>query len=430
MSKITKIDAREILDSRGNPTLEVDTIIEEKFLGRFSVPSGASTGKYEALEKRDNNPEHFAGKGVKKVFEKIEQGISPDIFQKDFNQNSLDNFLIEKDGTTNKSNFGANSILGISMSFAKAEALKKDISLYAHIASLFGNNRPTLPIPMVNIINGGVHADSGLDIQEFMIVPFAPPSGTQKLTFSQTLESCDEVFMHLKNILKENNLDTNVGDEGGFVLHQTAQDFAPELGSHQKALDFIMQAIKKAGFEPGVDFGIALDCASSEFFKDGKYVLSSENKEMSSKELGDYYADLMKDYPIISIEDPFDEDDWEASVSFTQKFGDDIMIVGDDLFVTNMKRLEEGINKKAANAILVKLNQVGTLSETLDVIGKAKEAGFKTIISHRSGETEDTSIAHLAVGVGSAYIKTGSVSRGERTAKYNELLRIEEELDN
>jgi enolase len=415
MSAITKIEAREILDSRGNPTLEVDTTIDENFMGRFSVPSGASTGKYEALEKRDGDPEHFEGKGEKRLAERIEKEIVPELLNKDFDQRSLDNFLIQKDGTENKSNLGANTILGISMSFAKAEALKSNISFYKYIASLAQNNSLTLPTPMVNIINGGLHADSGLDIQEFMIVPLKNSS------FSQKLEDCDEVFMHLKSVLEENNLSTEVGDEGGF---------APKMASHQKALDSIVQAIKKAGFEPGKDFSIALDAASSEFFRDGKYVLKFENKEMNSSELSDYYENLINNYPIISIEDPFNQDDWNAWIGFENKFGEKSMVVGDDLFVTNLKKLEEGINKKAANAILVKLNQVGTLSETLDVIKRAKEAGFKTIISHRSGETEDTSIAHLSVGVSSQYIKTGSMSRGERTAKYNELLRIEESLKN
>jgi enolase len=415
MSQITKIEAREILDSRGNPTLEVDTTIEGGFMGRFSVPSGASKGKYEALEKRDGDMSHFEGKGEKKLALRIETEIAPEILNKDFDQASLDKFLIEKDGTENKSNLGANTILGISMSFAKAEAVKKNVPFYVHIGSIFGNDSFKLPTPMLNIINGGIHADSGLDIQEFMIVPLKSEA------FDKSLEKCDEVFMHLKNILIENNLSITVGDEGGF---------APKLNSHKKALDFIMQAIEKAGLKSGDDFGIAMDCASSEFYKDSKYVLKSENKEMSSGELGDYYENLIKDYPFVSIEDPFQEDDFESNASFTQKFGNKIMIVGDDLFVTNLKRLEEGIKKKAANAILIKLNQVGTLSETLSVIKKAKEAGFETVISHRSGETEDTSIVHLAVGVGSQYIKTGSVSRGERTAKYNELLRIEESLNN
>ncbi len=422
MSKITKIDAREILDSRGNPTLEVDTILEGGVMGRFSVPSGASTGKYEALEKRDGDSEHFAGKGVAKLAERIEREIITEFIGKDFDQRSLDNYLIEKDGTDNKSNFGANTILGISMSFAKAEALKRGVPFHNYIASLFWNIPPTLPTPMVNIINGGVHSDNGLDIQEFMIVPLQKTG-----TFRKALENCDEIFMHLKNILVENNFGIAVGDEGGF---------APKLSSHKDALDLIMQAIQKAGFNPGIDFGIALDAASSEFFKDGKYILKSEKNlpaqagEFTSDELSNYYESLIKNYPIISIEDPFAEDDWEASTAFTAKFGEDIMVVGDDLIVTNMKRLIEGIEKKAANTILVKLNQIGTLSETLDVIKKAKESFWKTIISHRSGETEDTAVSHLAVGVSSRYIKTGSLSRGERTAKYNELLRIEEDVLN
>jgi enolase len=417
MSKITKIEAREILDSRGNPTLEVDTYLDgmpANEFGRFSVPSGASTGKYEALEKRDGDPKRFEGKGVKELAERIEKEIAPLLFKKNFDQRSLDDFLIEKDGTKNKSNFGANSILGISMSFAKAESAKFVVPFYKYIADI-SESKPSLPIPMVNIINGGAHAHSGLDIQEFMIVPLWSKS------FSQTIEDCDEVFMHLKKILEENGLGIEVGDEGGF---------APQIGSHKRALDFMLQAIEKAGFKPDVDFGIALDIASSELYKNNKYLFKSENKEFKSSELPLYYENLMDNYPIISLEDPFAEDDWAGNVKFTEKYGDDIMIVGDDLFVTNIKKLEEGIEKKAANSILIKLNQVGTLSETLDVIQKAKYAGFATIISHRSGETEDTSVSHLAVGTDSGYIKTGSLSRGERTAKYNELLRIEEELNN
>ena len=340
MSKITKIEAREILDSRGNPTLEVDTTIDGKFTGRFSVPSGASTGKYEALEKRDGDPERFGGKGVKELAEKVEKEIASEILNKDFDQRGLDDFLIQKDGTENKSNLGANVILGLSMSFAKAEAAKKGVPFYKHIAKLSGNI-PALPIPMVNIINGGVHADSGLDIQEFMIVPL------KETSFSQKLEDCDEVFMHLKDILKENGLSTEVGDEGGF---------APKINSHTKALELIMQSVKKAGFEPGTNFGIALDCAASEFYKNGKYILKTENKELS-----DFYEDLLNHYPILSIEDPFAEDDWNAWVQFNQKFGKQLMIVGDDLFVTNSKRLENGIERKAANAILIKLTQLGNL---------------------------------------------------------------------
>ncbi|KKQ77338.1 MAG: phosphopyruvate hydratase [Candidatus Zambryskibacteria bacterium RIFCSPLOWO2_01_FULL_39_39] len=417
MSSITKIKAREILDSRGDPTLEVDTTVDNNFFGRFSVPSGASKGKYEALEKRDGDRAHFEGKGVKKLAERLEQEIAPNILNKDFNQNSIDHFLIETDATTNKSNLGANLILGVSMSFAKAESSKLNIPFYKYIASLVGNTSLTLPIPMVNIINGGMHADSGLDIQEFMIVPLLAKS------FTESLENCTKVFWHLKSILKENNLSIAVGDEGGF---------APKLGSHNKALDFMMQAIEKAGFKAGFDFGVALDCAASEFYNpsaDGnKYLLKSEDGEMNSDELSNYYENLIKNYPIISIEDPFAEDDFQASASFVKNWGDKLMVVGDDLFVTNIKRLEEGIKQKSANSILIKLNQIGTLSETLGVISRAKEVGWKTIVSHRSGETEDTSIAHLAVGTGSGYVKTGSVSRGERTAKYNELLRIEEEI--
>ncbi len=423
MSKITKIEAREILDSRGNPTLEVDTYLSagkadiDKNKGRFSVPSGASTGKYEALEKRDGDLKRFRGKGVKELAERIEKEIAPDILGKDFNQETLDKFLIEKDGTENKSNLGANAILGISMSFAKAEASLTNLPLWKYIASLSENKISSLPTPMVNIINGGVHSDSGLDIQEFMIVPL------RKESFAEKLRQCDEVFQNLKKILQENSFSIAVGDEGGF---------APKLKSHREALGFIEQAIEKSGFKLREDFGIALDAAASEFYNPlvngDKYILKSEKKEFTSLELLNYYKKLIEDFSIISIEDPFDQDDWEGNILFTEKFGKEIMIVGDDLFVTNIKRFEEGIEKKAANSILIKLNQVGTLSETLEVIKKAQEVGWQTVISHRSGETEDASIAHLAVGVSSKYIKTGSVSRGERIAKYNELLRIEESL--
>ena len=423
MSVISKIEAREILDSRGNPTLEVDTYIGDDY-GRFAVPSGTSTGKYEALEKRDGDLDRFEGKGVKELAEMIEREIAPEIMGKDFNQTTLDKFLIEKDGTENKSNLGANSILGISVSFAKAEAWHLRVPLWQYISSLTGNKIPFLPTPMVNIINGGRHSDNGLDIQEFMIVPL------KKESFAEKLRECSEVFQNLKIILQENSLSTAVGDEGGF---------APKLNSHRQALEFIKKAISKSGFELGEDFGIALDAAASEFFKDGslsqnasadqsKYILQSEKKEFNTSELSNYYEKLIKDFSIISIEDPFDQDDWEGHILFTEKFGDKMMVVGDDLLVTNLKRLEEGVKKDAANSILVKLNQVGTLTETLEVIKRAQINDWQTIISHRSGETEDTTISHLAVGVSSQYIKSGSVSRGERTTKYNELLRIEESL--
>ena len=339
--------------------------------------------------------------------------IAPEIIGKDFNQTTLDKFLIEKDGTENKSNLGANSILGISVSFAKAEAWHLRVPLWQYIYSLSENKISFLPTPMVNIINGGVHSNNDLDIQEFMIVPL------KKESFAEKLRECSEVFQNLKIILQENSLSTAVGDEGGF---------APKIKSHRKALEFIKKAIERSGFKLGEDFGIALDTAASEFYKDGKYILKSENKEFTIFELLDYYQKLIKDFSIISIEDPFDQDDWEGHILFTEKFGLHLMVVGDDLFVTNIKRLEEGIKKESANSILVKLNQVGTLTETLEVIKRAQINDWKTIISHRSGETEDTTISHLAVGVSSQYIKTGSVSRGERTTKYNELLRIEESL--
>lgn len=415
MPKITKIEAREILDSRGNPTLEVDTFVSDRSMGRFSVPSGASTGKYEALEKRDGDPSRFEGKGVKELAEKIEKEIALEILEKEFDQKSLDEFLIKKDGTENKSNLGANAILGLSMSFAKAVAISLNIPFWQYISEI-SQNSPSLPTPMINILNGGMHANNGLDIQEFMIVPLRDDS------FAEKIRKSDEVFQNLKLLLEAGSFSVSVGDEGGF---------APKVGSHEKALRFIKEAIHNAGFVLGHDFGIALDVAASQFrHEDGNYFMKSENKNFSREELLQYYAGLIQDFNIVSIEDPFGEDDWGGNVAFTERFGANMMVVGDDLLVTNPKRLEEGINKKAGNSILIKLNQVGTLSETLDVIKKAKEAEWKTIISHRSGETEDISIDHLAVGTGSPYIKTGSLSRGERTAKYNELLRIEEGLKN
>lgn len=418
MSKITRIEAREILDSRGNPTLEVDTYVvgtsTESVMGRFSVPSGASTGKYEALEKRDDDPNRFEGKGVKELAERIEKEIAPKLVGRDFDQDGLDKFLIQEDGTENKSNFGANVVLGISMSFAKAVANSLNIPFWQHVSHL-SKNSPTLPTPMINILNGGKHADNGLDIQEFMIVPLK-----KEESFAEKIRKSDEVFQNLKLVLEAGGFSVAVGDEGGF---------APKVGNHRKALEFIKEAMRNAGFSLGHDFGIALDVASSQFRgEDGNYFLKSENKNFTREELLEYYKELIEEFSIISVEDPFSEDDWQGNTAFTEKFGDKLMVVGDDLLVTNAKRLKEGIERKAANSILIKLNQVGTLSETLDVIKMARDAGWQTIVSHRSGETEDTSIDHLSVGTGSPYIKTGSLSRGERTAKYNELLRIEEGL--
>ncbi|HEY4480213.1 MAG TPA: phosphopyruvate hydratase [Candidatus Paceibacterota bacterium] len=422
MPRINKIEAREILDSRGNPTLEVDCFVGDSpagGMGRFSVPSGASTGKYEALEKRDNDLERFGGRGVKELALRIEDEITPMLLNKDFDQKSLDNFLIEKDGTPNKSNFGANVVLGLSMSFAKALAENTSLPFWKYIKNISGkaeNDEVKMPTPMINIINGGIHADSGLDIQEFMIVPLKDESLAEKIRKS------DEVFQNLKLVLGAMSLSVAVGDEGGF---------APKVESHRRTLELIREAIRNAGFSLGEDFGIALDVAASQLLNsENDYFMKSENRHFNREELLEYYQSLTNDFPIVSIEDPFAEDDWEGNVAFTKKFGDKIIVVGDDLLVTNPRRLEEGIKKKAANAILIKLNQIGTLSETLEVIKMARGANWQTVISHRSGETEDTSIDHLAVGTNSSYIKTGSLSRGERTAKYNELLRIEESLKN
>lgn len=418
MSQITKIEAREILDSRGNPTLEVDIYLGDPSadgMGRFSVPSGASTGKYEALEKRDGDPNRFEGKGVKELAERVEKEIAPKLIGRGFDQDGLDKFLIQEDGTENKSNFGANAVLGISMSFAKAVANSLNIPFWQHVSNL-SQNSPTLPTPMINILNGGMHADNGLDFQEFMIVPLK-----KEESFAEKIRESDEVFQNLKLVLEAGGFSVAVGDEGGF---------APKVGTHKKALELIKEAMRNAGFFLGHDFGIALDVASSQFRgEDGNYFLKSENKNFTQEELLEYYRALIEEFSIVSVEDPFGEDDWEGNTLFTEKFGSSLMVVGDDLLVTNAKRLKEGLKKKAANSILIKLNQVGTLSETLDVIKMACDAGWQTIISHRSGETEDTSIDHLSVGTGSPYIKTGSLSRGERTAKYNELIRIEEILE-
>ena len=409
MSKIKDIKAREILDSRGNPTVEVDVLLESGAKGRAAVPSGASTGSKEALELRDNDPKRYQGKGVLKAVNNVNTIIKDALIGlESSHQRQIDETMIKLDGTENKTNLGANATLGVSLAVLKATAKEKNIPLYKY----FGDEI-SLPRPMMNILNGGAHADNNLDFQEFMIIPNAK-------NFKETLRIGSEVFHTLKKVLKENGFNTGVGDEGGF---------APNLNTNEEALDMLMEAIKKAGYTPGKDVNFALDVAASEFYEDGIYNLKGANKKLTSNELVDYYQTLIDKYPIISIEDPVDEEDWEGFRKMTEKYGDKIQLVGDDLFVTNIKYLQKGIDNKAGNAILIKLNQIGTFTETLETINLAKENGYKTIISHRSGETEDVTIADLAVALNLGQIKTGSLSRSERTAKYNELLRIEEDLN-
>ena len=409
MSKIKDIKAREILDSRGNPTVEVDVLLESGAKGRAAVPSGASTGSKEALELRDNDPKRYQGKGVLKAVNNVNTIIKKSLIGlESSNQRQIDETMINLDGTENKTNLGANATLGVSLAVLKATAKEKNIPLYKY----FGDEI-SLPRPMMNILNGGAHADNNLDFQEFMIIPNAK-------SFKEILRIGSEVFHTLKKVLKENGFNTGVGDEGGF---------APNLSTNEEALDMLMKAIEEAGYTPGKDVNFALDVAASEFYEDGIYNLKGANKKLTSNELVDYYQTLIDKYPIISIEDPVDEEDWEGFRKMTEKYGDKIQLVGDDLFVTNIKYLQKGIDNKAGNAILIKLNQIGTFTETLETINLAKENGYKTIISHRSGETEDVTIADLAVALNLGQIKTGSLSRSERTAKYNELLRIEEDLN-
>ena len=407
MSKIKDIKAREILDSRGNPTIEVDIILDNGKMARASVPSGASTGSKEALELRDNDLSRYMGKGVLKAVKNVNILKEYLIGMETGNQKELDNKLIKLDGTDSKSKYGANAILGISLAYLKASSLDKNIPLYKYVGSNY-----SMPKAMMNILNGGAHADNDLDFQEFMIVPNAE-------TFSKRLQIGSEVFHTLKKVLEKEGYQTAVGDEGGF---------APNIKTNEEALDFIVKAIKEAGYEPSKDVNIALDVAASEFYKDGIYYLKGAGLKLTTDELIDYYQTLLDKYPIISIEDPLDENDWQGFQKMTKIYGDKISIVGDDLFVTNKKYLQKGIDMKVANAILIKINQIGTITETLETINLAKENGYKTIISHRSGETEDTSIASLAVGLNLGYIKTGSLSRTDRICKYNELLRIEEAL--
>ena len=412
MSKIKSIYAREILDSRGNPTVEVEVVADNGVLGRASVPSGASTGIHEAVELRDGDKERYLGLGVSKAVDNVNVIISKELIGKSiFNQRELDQAMIDLDGTENKGNLGANAILGVSLAIAKCAANSLNLPLYKYIG---GANAHVLPTPMMNIINGGAHADNKLDFQEFMIIP-------NRDTIKERLRVGAEVFHNLKKVLNEKGLSTGVGDEGGF---------APNLESNKEGFDLIIEAINKAGYIPGEDVNIAIDVAASEFYKDGLYHLTGENRSLTTDELIDFYEELVNTYPIISIEDPVDENDWEGFTKITKRLGDRIQLVGDDLFVTNKKCLQMGIDKKAGNAILLKVNQIGTITETLETIELARLNGYNTIISHRSGETEDTTIADLAVGLNLGQIKTGSMSRTDRICKYNQLLRIEEELKN
>ena len=404
---IKDVKAREILDSRGNPTVEVDVILENGVVGRACVPSGASTGEREALEMRDGGT-RYMGKGVLKAVSHVNNELKNLVVGMDvFNQEALDKAMIELDGTETKSRLGANAILGVSMAVMRAESIAEKTPLYRYIGG-----GTTLPYPMMNIINGGAHADNNLDFQEFMIIP-------KRDTIKERIRVGSEVFHTLKKVLNERGLQTGVGVEGGF---------APNLSSNKEGFELIIEAIKKAGYTPGVDVNIAIDVAASEFYKDGKYVLKGEGRTLNTEELIEFFEELVNTYPIVSIEDPVDENDWEGFKLITERLGNKIQLVGDDLFVTNKKCLQKGIDMGAGNAILLKVNQIGTITETLETIDLARKNGYKTIISHRSGETEDTTIADLAVGLDLGQIKTGSMSRTDRICKYNELIRIEEEL--
>ena len=410
-SSIEKVYAREILDSRGNPTIEVDIYTKSGHLGRAAVPSGASTGEYEAIELRDIDSERYLGKGVRKALNNVNSIISEAIIGLDVTkQEEVDNMMIKLDGTENKSRLGANAILGVSLAIAHASAKVSNTPLYRTFSN---NDKFLLPIPMMNILNGGSHANNSVDIQEFMIMPI---SGN---TFSETLRMGTEVFHELKSVLNSKGMNTAVGDEGGF---------APNLSSNEEAIEVILESIIKRGLKPGKDILLALDVAASELYKNGLYNLASEDKKLETSEMITYLSKLVKDYPIISIEDGLDENDWEGWSQLNLEIGTDVQIVGDDLTVTNIKRLQRSIDEKSMNAILIKLNQIGTVTETIQTIKMAKKAGFGVVISHRSGETEDTTISDLAVGMATGQIKTGSASRTDRVCKYNQLLRIEEEL--
>lgn len=411
MSYIVEVFGREILDSRGNPTVEVEVTLEDGSLGRSAVPSGASTGAFEAVELRDGDKTRYFGKGVLKAVENVNEIIAPELEGfNPFDQPAVDRELIALDGTENKGKLGANAILGVSLASAKAAAESVGLPLYQYLG---GVNAKELPVPMMNILNGGQHADNNVDIQEFMIMPVGAKS------FAEALQMGTEVYHTLKAVLKEKSLATSIGDEGGF---------APSLESNADALLVIVDAIQRAGYAPGKDIALALDVAASELYKDGVYHLAGEGLTKTSDEMIEYYEDLIKQYPIVSIEDGLSEEDWDGWKKLTERLGDKIQLVGDDLFVTNPERLARGIKEKCANSILIKPNQIGTLTETLDAIEMAKRAGYTTVISHRSGETEDVTMSHIAVAVNAGQIKTGAPARTERVAKYNELLRIEEEL--
>jgi enolase len=411
MSAITEIRAREILDSRGNPTVEVDVSLETGAFGRAAVPSGASTGAHEAVELRDDEKNRFGGKGVLKAVQSVNGELSKALIGMDAaDQRVLDMTMIEIDGTENKGRLGANAILGVSLAVARAAAEDAGLPLYRYVGGAFAS---LLPVPMMNIINGGAHADNPIDIQEFMIMPVGAETGADAIRMGS------EIFQSLKKKLKDAGHNTNVGDEGGF---------APNIGSTDEALGFVMKAIEAAGYKPGDDVMLALDAASTEFFKNGKYELAGEGKSLSPEQMVAYWADLAGRYPIISIEDGMAEDDWEGWKALTDAIGSKVQLVGDDLFVTNPKRLAQGIRQGVANSILVKVNQIGTLSETLEAVDMAHKAGYTAVLSHRSGETEDSTIADLAVATNCGQIKTGSLSRSDRLAKYNQLIRIEEQL--
>ena len=411
MPKIASVQAREVLDSRGNPTLEVDLRLEDGAFGRAAVPSGASTGAHEALELRDGDPARFLGKGVLRAVANVNERIAPQIIGREAtNQTGLDRYLIELDGTTNKSRLGANAILGVSLAVASAAAASQTVPLYRYLG---GEQARVLPVPLMNVINGGVHADNPLDVQEFMIAPLR--SGR----FADALRMGVETFHRLKAMLKSRMMTTAVGDEGGF---------APDLRSAEDALDLLTRAIEDAGYAPGSDIAIALDPAATELYKDGRYQFAGEGRERTPSQMVEYYDRLCAEYPIVSIEDGMAEDDWDGWRELTVRLGSRVQLVGDDLFVTNTDRLRRGINGGMANAILIKVNQIGTLTETLEAVSVARDAGYGVVISHRSGETEDTTIADLAVATGAGQIKTGAPSRSERVAKYNQLLRIEEDL--
>ena len=412
MSFIADVIAREILDSRGNPTVEVDVILEDGTMGRAAVPSGASTGAYEAVELRDGDKGRYLGNGVLKAVENVNGIIAPELIGMDaFDQVGIDKLMIELDGTPNKAKLGANAILGVSMAAAKSAANHVGLSLYNYLG---GTNGKELPVPMMNILNGGKHADNNVDIQEFMVMPVGAN------TFAKALRMGAEVFHSLKGVLKSKGLNTAVGDEGGF---------APNLKSNEEALSVIMEAIEKAGYKPGSDVLLALDVAATELYKDGKYILEGEGVTKTSDEMIDFYESLMNKYPVISIEDGLSEDDWDGWKKMTDRLGTRAQLVGDDLFVTNTERLARGIKSGTANSILIKVNQIGTLTETFDAIEMAKRAGYTAVVSHRSGETEDATIADIAVATNAGQIKTGAPSRTDRVAKYNQLLRIEEELN-